>query len=180
MTMGQINTTIGQVNGHPVYMLIGKRDSSTPFMQAYDTWEEGTKKSQLSDKELNYLKQKYNSNKLSDKETIELLGDLVKLGVLSKNDAHLIYLGAIPLDVSNYDGTTQGSLTKCNANDPVRGRSFGSFLRDRGYWEFKSTFEEIKASANSKSDSSYVKSYDSFLQITEQLRRNTIKYIDKR
>lgn len=169
--------TIGQINGYPVYMVTSKEVNSTPsaFLQAFNTWEEGAQKSQLSNEELNALKQKYNSNKLSDKETIELFGDLVKAGVLSKAHALNIYNGAIPIDVSNYNGTSQGTLTKCNANAPAWGRPFGS-KADRGYSEFKSTFEEIKRSSSGQSESSsYVKSYDGFLKIMEQLRRKTIR-----
>lgn len=172
--------TIGQVNGHSVYMVTKKEVNYTPsaFMQAYDTWEEGTQKSQLSDEELNSLKGKYNSNQLSDKESIEFFGDLVRAGVLSKGNALTIYNGVIPLDVSNYNGTTQGSLTKCNATDAAQGRPFDSISNggDKGYSDFASAFEEIKGLSSGKSDSSsYMKSFDGFLQIMEQLRRNTIK-----
>lgn len=174
---GENCMTIGNINGHAVYMVTRKEVNYTPseFMQAYDTWEEGTQKSQLAEGELNALREKYDSNELSDKETIQLFGDLVKAGILSKGNALNIYNGVIPLDVSTYDGTSQGTLSESNATDAVPGHRFGSISGERGYSDFVSDFQNIKELSNSKSESSsYFDAYDGFLQIMEQLRRNTI------
>lgn len=81
----------------------------TYFARAIETWKEGSKKDSLSEEELNTLKQKYNSNTMTRKECIDLLGDLVESGVMSSERAQAIYICGVPIDISK---TQHGFLRK--------------------------------------------------------------------
>ena len=171
--------TIGNVNGHPVFVVTRKEVNYTPsaFIEAYETWEEGTKQNQLSAKQLTDLKEKYNTNKMSDKDVIQLFGDLVRAGVMSKGEALDIYNVAAPLDVSNYDGTTQGTLKACSGREQASPsyNGFSDMSGDKGYDYYKAELENIKEFTNTNPEENrYFQTYDRFLQIMEQLRREQI------
>lgn len=103
-------------NGTPIYTIskddikrMGLSYNPTYFAKAIETWKEGTKKDSLSAEELNTLKQKYNSNMMTKKECVDLLGELVETGIMSSERAQAIYHGGVPIDISK---TQNGFLQK--------------------------------------------------------------------
>ena len=93
-----VDREVVEAHGHPVEL--------SYFAKVAETWKEGEKRDSLSAEELDALKQKYNSDTMTRKECIDLLGDLVEAGFMTASEAKNIYSGLIPIDL-NLNGALQ-------------------------------------------------------------------------
>lgn len=152
--------SITSVNNRPVYGVTAKDVGAvhfSPFIQASEKWVEGSKKDSLSDDELNSLRKKYNNfENMTDQDNIRFFGDLVESGIITKEHAIGVHLGLVPIDASNYNGESTGSMCTEEADN----KSFGQKLDDM------STINE--------SNKEYFDDYQKYLSTIEQLKRNKL------
>lgn len=97
-------------NGNTYYAVTAEDREASEFQKLSDSWVEGVKKAQLSQDEIQHLKDNYNFGKMSSKDRDSLLGELVESGVISKKTAECIYNGLIPVASSIEDLDTKGRL----------------------------------------------------------------------
>ena len=164
--------TIESINGINIYMVTANDVKCKPsyFVEKSQSWKEGEKRGTISETELEGLKEKYNSSDMSDEENIDFLGELVKLGVLSKSTARGIYYGFAPIDIRAENvRNPQRILQKDSGNVKVvpTGRTSSS----RGYDYYSALFEQVKStSAVDPKESLYLKDYSNYLRVLRQLR----------
>lgn len=166
---------ITSINGVSVYNVTSAEVKCKPshFQTMAKTWIEGEKKDHLSDEEIEALKKKYNTNNISSEDSVELLGDLVKSGIISIDTARKIHCGFIPLDTKNIDpANPQGYLTKSTSRSMAGGlESLGSMIHARGIDYYRSWLETAKLMTDvDVNSSSYFQDCESYLKILEQLR----------
>lgn len=148
------------------------------FRTAMKTWVEGKKKDSLTEEELNALRQRYNSRYMTNRDTVDLLGDLVEAGILTASRARDIYNGAVPLDVTK---DTAGRLEKCTPQtEAVHNRwmslcggpgNMASMVRVMGLDYYRAWYESAKLSTNVDiSRSGYFADCEKYLGILEQLQ----------
>ncbi len=175
------------LNGQRIYVVDrevmeahGYKVTVTPsyFDKMAQTWNEGQKKDALSEEELNALKQKYDSDNMTEKECIGLLGELVEAGILTKKEAAGIYDGDIPLDITKQNGMLQKCTPEMEAArarwNKVSGgvNSLGNLNRKMGYEYFESWYDWAKMSTNvdnPEQEKSFV-GMRKFIEILRELR----------
>lgn len=151
------------LNGQRVYVIDGEvmeahgyKVTITPsyFDEAAQTWKEGQKKDALSEEELYALKQRYDSDNMTEKECISLLGELVEAGILTKDEAAGIYDGNVPLDITQQNGVLQKCTPEMEAararwNKASGGvNGSGNLNRKMGYEYFESWYGWAKMNTN--------------------------------
>lgn len=160
------------INNRNVYALTAsdiKGMDSEPdcFQKVWESWEEGDKKSELSEQEIKQLKKKYNSNSMTDEETTDLLGQLVQSGLLSKDMAKNIFYGVVPLSPEELSNT-EGFLRPATAADDFNGVEGFNHQKDFDY--FQSIFGQVSQS----SDKEYISGYKAYMFVLDQLRHDKI------
>lgn len=111
------------------------------FVEKSQSWVEGEKRGTISETEIDRLKEKYNPSDMSNEKNIDFLGELVKLGVLSKPTARYIYYGFAPIDIRSENvGNPQGFLQK-DSGDTKMIPNTGWTSSSRGYDYYEALFE---------------------------------------
>ena len=144
------------VQGQNIYVLESsngcKADSELGyFMRMMERYKEGEKKDSLSADELNALKQKYNSNTMTKKDCVNLLGELVEAGIMTKEEASSLYIGGVPIDITKKNGFIQ----KCTPEfEAIQSRwkeqnsSAGNYAQKMGYDYFEAWYDWARLSTN--------------------------------
>lgn len=156
-----VKTTL--INGQRVYIVDrevmeahGYKITIAPsyFNEIVQTWKEGEKKDALSEEELNDLKQRYDSDSMTEKECISLLGELVEAGILRSSEAASIYHGGIPLDITKQNGmlqkcTPEMEAVKSRWNKASGGiNGLGNLDRKMGCEYFEAWYDWAKLNTN--------------------------------
>lgn len=123
------------------------------FMQMMENWKEGEKKDSLSADELNDLKQKYHSDTMTQKDCVDLMEELVEAGIMTKEEARLVYSGGIPLDITKKNGFLQKCTPEFEAiqsrwNEAKRSGSDGNDTQKMGYDYFEAWYDWAKQNTN--------------------------------
>ena len=165
--------TIESINGINIYMVTANDVKCKPsyFVEKSQSWVEGEKKGTISETEIERLKEKYNSSDMSNEKNIDFLGELVKLGVLSKATARDIYYGFAPIDIRSENiGNPQGLLQK-DSGDTKMKPATGWSSSSRGYDYYEALFEQVKnVTTVDQKESLYLKDYSNYLRILGQIR----------
>lgn len=149
------------------------------FAQMMETWKEGEKKDRLSADELNTLKNKYNSDTMTKKECVDLMGELVEAGIMSKSEAHQIYRGGIPIDLDNMNGTLQKCTPEFEAAKARwykaagrTGNAAGSEPK-MGYEYFEAWYDwaRLNTSMSDSDSASYFVDTKRYIEILKELRK---------
>lgn len=164
---------IESINGINVYTVTANDVKCKPsyFAEKSQSWVEGEKQNTVSEPELKQLKEKYNSSDMSNEKNVDFLGELVKLGVLSKTTARYIYCGFAPIDIRSENvGSPQGTLQK-DSGDVSMTPGTGWTTSSRGYDYYEALFEQVKSVTTAdQKESLYLKDYSNYLRILGQLR----------
>lgn len=165
--------TIESINGINIYMVTANdvKCKSSYFVEKSQSWVEGEKRGTISETEIDRLKEKYNPSDMSNEKNIDFLGELVKLGVLSKPTARYIYYGFAPIDIRSENvGNPQGFLQK-DSGDTKMIPNTGWTSSSRGYDYYEALFEQVKnATTVDQKESLYLKDYSNYLRILGQLK----------
>ncbi len=165
--------TIESINGINIYMVTANDVKCKPsyFVEKSQSWVEGEKRGTISETEIDRLKEKYNPSDMSNEKNIDFLGELVKLGVLSKPTARYIYYGFAPIDIRSENvGNPQGFLQK-DSGDTKMIPNTGWTSSSRGYDYYEALFEQVKnATTVDQKESLYLKDYSNYLRILGQLK----------
>lgn len=165
--------TIESINGINIYMVTANDVKCKPsyFVEKSQSWVEGEKGGTISETEIDRLKEKYNSSDMSNEKNIDFLGELVKLGVLSKATARDIYYGFAPIDIRSENiGNPQGLLQK-DSGDTKMKPTTGWSSSSRGYDYYEALFEQVKnVTTVDQKESLYLKDYSNYLRILGQIR----------
>lgn len=150
------------------------------FAKMMETRKEGEKKEALSEDELNTLKQKYNSNTMTKKECVNLMGELVEAGVMTKSEARQVYDSDIgfPIDLNNMNGFLQKCTPEFEAAKDrwykESGRYAGSgYLEQKmGYDYFEAWYDWAKFNTNiaDPDNDSYFVDTRKYMEILKELR----------
>lgn len=149
---------------------------TTYFAKAFASWSDSDKKIDKSEADISKLKSKYNSANMSDTENVDLLGELVKMGVLTKLEASGIYNGIVPLSP---DCIEKGSLTKCESEYQGNNSIRAGNSPDTSDWlsHYQDVFNQVLSNTGSEmKQSNIIKSYEDYLDILARLAvdKNTV------
>lgn len=165
---------IESINGVHIYTVTANEVKCKPsyFVEKSQSWIEGEKQDTISEAELESLKGKYHSSNMSSKENIDFLGELVKLGVLSKATAKNIYYGFAPIDLKSENiRNPQGILQKVSDYSKTVSNT-GWDSSSRGYDYYEALFERVKETSTvDQKESLYFKDYSNYLRILGQLKK---------
>ncbi len=165
---------IESINGIRIYTVTANEVKCKPsyFIEKSKSWIEGEKQDTISEAELERLKGKYHSSNMSSKENIDFLGELVKLGVLSKASAKNIYYGFAPIDLRAENvRNPQGILQKVS-NHSKTVSDTGWTSSSRGYDYYEALFERVKETSTvDQKESLYFKDYSNYLRILGQIEK---------
>lgn len=136
------------------------------FTESFDSWIEKEAKAGLTDSELKDLKSKYNSDNMSDKENIDLLGELVELGILTKSEAFGLYYGIVQLPADFVLGQGQPVLEKYSP-DAIENKPKDQISDWLSY--YKAMLAKNLEHYNSDKGSAVVGSYQEYVDILAKL-----------
>lgn len=148
--------------------LIGSADPPlTEFEKALISWEVGETKESLSEEEIEKLRTKYNTNNMSDKDNIALLGELVGMGVLTKMEAACIYNGVIPLSSDMNRDTMKKCDVDYNSSTIKAGNSPSTTDWLEHYQEF--LMQVLSNTTANIEESNIIKSYQEYVDILSRM-----------
>jgi len=168
---------IESINGIRIYTVTANEVKCKPsyFVEKSQSWIEGVKQNTVSEAELERLRGKYNSSNMSSEENIDFLGELVKLGVLSKSTAKNIYYGFAPIDLRAENiKNPHGVLRKVTDHSKTVSNT-GWASSSRGYDYYEALFERVKETSTvDQKESMYFKDYSNYLRILGQLKKDDL------